>query len=148
MHKNNYKRLKTSRNGLEVAKAGQIADRWSIGSMVDGLMVDRSNSERLRGFCDRLTDGQTDRWTFAMRIHLTGLMDFVTNHSEMLPWEWTWMCSIILPLNCAQLLGTTLLCIAILDIEFITRILMLQMETSNSNYFFLSLSVMPLAKQH
>ena len=40
----------TSQNGLEVAKAGQIADRWSIGlmvdgSMVNGLMVDRSNSE-------------------------------------------------------------------------------------------------------
>ena len=26
-------------------------------------MVDRSYSERLRGFCDRLTDGLTDRQT-------------------------------------------------------------------------------------
>ena len=55
--------ISTSRNGLEVAKAGQIANRWSIGSMVDGSMVDRSNSERLRGFCDRRTDRQTDRQT-------------------------------------------------------------------------------------
>ena len=55
--------ISTSRNGLEVAKAGQIANRWSIGSMVDGSMVDRSNSERLRGFCDRRTDGRTDRRT-------------------------------------------------------------------------------------
>ena len=54
---------KQDENGLEVAKAGQIADRWSIGSMVDGWMVDRSNSERLRGFCDRQTDGQTDPQT-------------------------------------------------------------------------------------
>ena len=36
-------------------KAGQIADRWSIGSLVD-----RSNSERLGGFCDGLTDRQTN----------------------------------------------------------------------------------------
>ena len=33
---------------------GQFA-RWLIGSMVD-----RSDSERLRGFCNRLTDRQTD----------------------------------------------------------------------------------------
>ena len=32
---------------------GQFA-RWLIGSMVD-----RSDSERLRGFCDRQTDGRT-----------------------------------------------------------------------------------------
>ena len=38
------KYLKTSQNGLEVAKAVQIADRWMIGSMVDGSMVNRSNS--------------------------------------------------------------------------------------------------------
>ena len=59
---NNCIPITTSQNGLEVAKAGQIADRWSIGSMVDGsigFLVDRSNSERLRGFGDGLTDGQT-----------------------------------------------------------------------------------------
>ena len=37
---------------------GQKA-QWLIGSMVD-----RSNSERLRGFCD----GLTDEWTFAIFI--------------------------------------------------------------------------------
>ena len=54
----------TSRNGLEVAKVGQIADRWLIG-----LMVDRSNSERLRGFCNR----QADRRTFAILESLSRL---------------------------------------------------------------------------
>ena len=28
-----------------------------------GLMVDTSNSERLRGFCEEQTDRQTDGWT-------------------------------------------------------------------------------------
>ena len=32
---------KTSQNGLEVAKVGQIANRWMIGLMVNGSMVDR-----------------------------------------------------------------------------------------------------------
>ena len=50
-----------------------------IGLMVDrlngrlaqssiALMVDRSNSERLRGFCDGLMDG----WTFAILESLSG----------------------------------------------------------------------------
>ena len=47
----------TSRNGLEVAKAGQISDRYN-GMMADkylrdqyiGIMADRLDSERLRGF--------------------------------------------------------------------------------------------------
>ena len=39
------------------AKVDRLNGQWLIG-----LMVDRSNSERLRGFCDR----QTDRWTFAI----------------------------------------------------------------------------------
>ena len=49
--------VSTSRNGLEVAKAGQIADRYSCS------MVDRLDSERLRGFFDRRTDVQTDGQT-------------------------------------------------------------------------------------
>ena len=41
--------ISTSRNGLEVAKAGQIANRWSIGSMVDGSKVNGSMVDRLIG---------------------------------------------------------------------------------------------------
>ena len=37
--------------------------RWSIGLIAIGLMVDRSNSERLRGFCDGRTDRQMDGQT-------------------------------------------------------------------------------------
>ena len=36
---------KTSQNGLEVAKVGQIANRWMIGLMVNGSMVDRLNGQ-------------------------------------------------------------------------------------------------------
>ena len=36
-------------------------------------MVNRSNSERLRGFGDRLTDRQTDRRTFAILESLSQL---------------------------------------------------------------------------
>ena len=49
---------------------GQFA-RWLIGSMVD-----RSDSERLRGFCDGLMDRQTDicdsRVAFATENNILG----------------------------------------------------------------------------
>ena len=35
----------TSRYGLEVVKAGQIANRWLIGLMVDGSMVIRLDGQ-------------------------------------------------------------------------------------------------------
>ena len=71
--------LKRSRKGFEVAKADQIADipkgqqaHWPIG-----MMADRPDFERLRGFCDkwtdRLTEGQTDRRTFAILESLSQL---------------------------------------------------------------------------
>ena len=65
MHLHKYIALYvTSQNGLEIAKAGQISDRYN-GMMADrylrdqqiGIMADRLDSERLRGFCYGLTDG-------------------------------------------------------------------------------------------
>ena len=57
-----------SRLSLEINKPKSLKvakeDQRSIGSMVDrldrsiGSMGNRSNSERLRGFCDGCTDGQ------------------------------------------------------------------------------------------
>ena len=55
-------------------------------------MIDRSNSERLRGFCDGWTDWWTDRQTFA-------IVDFLLRLKT-----WTWsktqtLCSMILMLQ-------------------------------------------------
>ena len=49
-------------------------------SRLIGSMVDRSNSERLRGFCDR----QTDRWTdicYSRVTFTTEKMTFITIYS-------------------------------------------------------------------